>query len=74
MPNGKFATDSSGGKLRKSCERVGFETDGVYRRQGREPSYTFRNNWLSRTTCPEQGRWETKAAMEEGRLSLGKPG
>lgn len=40
---GKFATDSNVGKLRKSREsgRVGFGTDGVYRRQGRKPWDVF---------------------------------
>lgn len=31
-------------------------------------------NCLSQTTCPEQRRQESEAALEEGKMNLGKPG
>lgn len=42
--------------------------------RGESPLTLLEKNWLSQATCPEQGRWESEAVLEEGRLSLGKPG
>lgn len=42
--------------------------------RGESPFTLLEKNWHSQATCPEQGRWESEAALEEGRPSLEKPG
>jgi len=52
---------------------VWFGTDGVYGKQGESPGIGFEITFLN-NCYPEQARRENKATLEEGRLSLGKPG